>query len=247
MLAPTDFSLSIARAARTLNQPSSVHDTLQTIVEVACNSVPGFDNVGISTLGNEGDVETRAFVGDVVLALDRLQYSLREGPCSDVLQFGRKVSASSLDDEQRWPQYVPQAREMGVRSQLAVKLYLDEDTLGGINFYSTTSDQVSVDARAFAALFATHAAIALGHAQTREQMSEALLGSRIIGPAIGLLMQRYDMDQDRAFGFLVRASSYRNIKLRSIAQELIAEANAAAGAHAKPGPGRPPAAAHESD
>lgn len=245
MLAPTDFSLSIARAARTLNKPRSVHDTLQTIVEVARNSVPGFDNVGIATLENKADIETRAFVGDVVLALDRAQYSLREGPCSEVLQSGHEVCVSSLDDEQRWPQYVPQARAMGVRSQLAVKLYLDKGTLGGINFYSTTSDQVSVDAQAFAALFATHAAIALGHAHEREQMSEALLGSRIVGPAIGLLMQRYDMDEDRAFGFLVRASSYGNIKLRSIAQELIAEASAAAGAHAKPGPGRAAPPAHE--
>ena len=31
---------------------------------------------------------------------------------------------------------MPQARDAGVRSQLAVKLYLDEGTLGGINFYS---------------------------------------------------------------------------------------------------------------
>jgi GAF domain-containing protein len=237
MLAPTDYALSIAEAARTLNKPRSVHDTLQTIVEVACNSVPGFDNAGIATLAIDGGIVTRASVGDVVLPLDRMQYDLREGPCSEVLLLGQEVCASSLEREQRWPEYVPQAREMGVRSQLAVQLLLDGDTLGGINFYSTTSDHVSVDAQALAALFATHAAIALGHAHEREQWREALQGSRVIGPAIGLLMQRYDMDQDRAFGFLVRASSFRNIKLRAIARELIDEANAAAGAHAKPGPG----------
>ena len=66
---------------------------------------------------------------------------------------------------------MPQAVALGVRSQLAVKLYLDDDTLGGINFYSTTSDEVSEDARALARLFATHAAIALGHAQEREELT----------------------------------------------------------------------------
>jgi AmiR/NasT family two-component response regulator len=39
-------------------------------------------------------------------------------------------------------------------------------------------------------------------------------------------MARYEMNEDRAFAFLVRASSHRNIKLRAIAQELVDEANA---------------------
>jgi AmiR/NasT family two-component response regulator len=38
-------------------------------------------------------------------------------------------------------------------------------------------------------------------------------------------MERYAMDEDRAFAFLIRASSHRNIKLRAIAQELVDESN----------------------
>ncbi len=245
MLAPTDYALSIAQAVRTLNTARSLDDTLQTIVEVACNSVPGFDHVGIATMERKGDIVTRAAIGDVVLPLDKAQYGLREGPCSEVLQFNHVVSVSSMEHEQRWPHYVPQARELGVRSQLAVKLYLDENTLGGINFYSTTADHVSDDAQALAGLFATHAAVALGHAQEREQFSEALRGRRVIGQAIGLLMHRYSMDEDHSFGFLVRASSHRNIKLRAVAQELVDSANAVAVPHAQPGPGRDAAAAPE--
>ncbi len=225
MSAPTDYALSIAEAARTLYRPRSLDDTLQTIVEVACNSVPGFDHVGIATMESKGEVETRAFTGDVVLPLDRVQYTQRQGPCSEVLQGTAAVSVSSLQDEPRWPDYVPQARGLGVRSQLAVKLYLDEDTLGGINFYSTISDEVSADAQSLAGLFATHAAIALGHAQERETLTTGMQSRRIIGQALGLLMERYEMSDDRAFAFLVRASSHRNIKLRAVAQELVEEAN----------------------
>jgi AmiR/NasT family two-component response regulator len=39
-------------------------------------------------------------------------------------------------------------------------------------------------------------------------------------------MERYEMNEDRAFAFLVRASSHRNIKLRAIAQDLVDERNA---------------------
>lgn len=225
MQTDSSFVQSIAEAARTLNQPRSLDETLQTIVEVACNSVPGFDQVGIATL-HKDRVETRAFTGDLVLRLDEIQYGLREGPCSAALQGTDTVTVSSLQVEHRWPRYVPQARAAGVRSQMAIKLYLDQDALGGINFYSTISDDVSHDAQALARLFASHAAIALGRAHERQTLNEALLTRKAIGVALGILMERYDMNEDRAFAFLVRASSHANIKLRALAQELVDDRNA---------------------
>jgi GAF domain-containing protein len=226
MLAVSDFAQSIAEAARTLHQPRSLDETLQTIVEVACNSVPGFDQVGIATMKSEGKVETRAFTDALVPRLDQIQYDLRQGPCSAALQGDDPISVSSLRHEQRWPEYVPEARAAGIRSQMAVKMYLDHGTLGGINFYSSISDDVSADAQTLARLFATHAAIALGHAHEREGLHTGLLTRKVIGQAIGILMERYDMDEDRAFAFLVRASSHKNIKLRAVAQELVDEGNA---------------------
>lgn len=226
MAAPSDFAQSIAEAARTLNKPRSLDDTLQTIVEVACNSVPGFDQVGIATIERKADIATRAFTGDLVAGLDALQYALHEGPCVCALQGDDEMCVSSLAHEQRWPRYVPRALEAGIRSQLAVKLYLDRGTLGSINFYSTVHEHVSDDAQALAQLFATHAAIALGHAQERETLTQGLQSGRSIGQAIGILMERYAMGEDRAFAFLVRASSHRNIKLRLVARELVDEAKA---------------------
>jgi GAF domain-containing protein len=199
---------------------------LQTIVEVACNSVPGFDQVGIATLHKNGSIETKAFTGDLVLLLDEIQYDSREGPCSAVLQGTDTVSVSNLRDEQRWRWYVPQAQAAGVRSQMAVKLFLDKGTLGGINFYSTTSDDVSADAQALAQMFATHSAIALGHAYERDTLNEGLQTRKVIGQAIGILMERYEMNEDRAFAFLVRASSHTNMKLRAVAQQVVDERNA---------------------
>ena len=223
----SDFSKSIDAAARTINQPRTLDETLQTIVEVARNSVPGFDQVGISTIHKDGRIETRAYEGDLVLRLDEIQYDLREGPCMDTLQGKPVAVAPTLKDDHRWPRYVPEAIELGVQSQLAVRLYLDnEGTLGGINLYSTTSAHVSQDAEAIAQLFATHAALALGHAPEREHLNDALQTRKVIGEAIGIVMERYEIGEDRAFAFLVRASSHRNIKLRAVAQELVDRRNA---------------------
>lgn len=48
----------------------------------------------------------------------------------------------------------------------------------------------------------------------------------MIGQAIGITMERYEMNEDRAFAFLVRASSSSNVKIRDIAQELVDQRNA---------------------
>ena len=77
----------------------------------------------------------------------------------------------------------------GVRSQLAVKLYhQDQGTVGGINFYSTLSEEISYEAEGRAGLFAAHAAIALGKASERENLSPALRSRAVMGQAIGLVM-----------------------------------------------------------
>jgi GAF domain-containing protein len=223
----SDFSKSIDAAARTISHTRTLDETLQTIVEVARTSVPGFDQIGISTLDKGGEVVTRAHQGDLVLHLDDIQYGLSEGPCVETLRGSALVTAPTLRHDQRWPRYVPEATQLGVQSQMAVRLYLDDEgTIGGLNLYSTTSPDVSEDAEAMAQLFATHAAIALGHVQEREGLNKALQSRKVIGQAIGILMERYGMTEDRAFAFLVRTSSHGNIKLRAVAQELVDERNA---------------------
>ena len=226
MQSDSAFARSIAEAARTLNQPRSLDETLQTIVEVACNSVPGFDQVGIATLHKKGTVETRAFTGDLVLRLDEAQYGLREGPCSAVLAGRRSgIRVESPSTSSGGPGTSRKRRQKASGRRWRSSCTSIEDALGGINFYSTISDDVSPDAQALAQLFASHAAIALGHAHERESLNEALQTRKVIGEAIGILMERHAMNEDRAFAFLVRASSHANIKLRAVAQELVNERN----------------------
>jgi GAF domain-containing protein len=222
----TDVALAIAAAVRSINQPLTLRDTLTKVVETARTSVPGFDHVGLSTIDRSGKVETQVATGDLVWELDRLQYSLSEGPCVDTLHEADVVLAPRIRLEQRWPRYVPEAVRLGLKAQLAVKLYLDEQgTLGGLNLYSTSEEDIEPDAEGMADLFAAHAAIALGHVNERDNLNKALHSRKVIGQAIGILMERHRMSEDRAFSFLVRASSHGNIKLSAVAQQIVDEGN----------------------
>jgi DNA-binding response OmpR family regulator len=63
---------------------------------------------------------------------------------------------------------------------------------------------------------------AIDRAQTTVgQLRRALQSNRATGTAVGIVMTRYDLDSERAFQVLVRASQQNNRKLTDIAEELI--------------------------
>jgi GAF domain-containing protein len=171
-------------------------------------------------------VETKAATDPLVWELDHLQYTVDEGPCLSALRETPVVVVPDLRREQRWPRYLSSALRTGLRSQMAVRLSVgDQATLGGLNLYSTIRDDIAPEAQELATSFATHAAIALHQAREIANLHDALESRKVIGQAIGIVMERYQLNEDRAFAFLVRASSYGNVKLRDVAQELVDKSN----------------------
>ena len=224
---PSDVARALAEAARTINAPRSLGETLDAIVEAAKTSVPGFDHVGISIVhGKDKTIETKAATSQLVWELDALQYRQMEGPCVSAMFDEPTLSAPNLRHDQRWPRYVPEAVRHGVRSQMGYRLYVDDHTMGGLNFYSTESDTLQDGACEIGELFAVHTTVALGRAMEEENLNLALTTRGLIGQAIGLTMARFEISSERAFQFLVRASSSSNIKLRDIAEAVVTEANA---------------------
>ena len=98
-----DFGAALASAARTISNPATLDETLKTIVDTARNTLPGFDEVGISTFDRKGAVHTRAGTSDFVWELDRIQYALAEGPCVDSLRETSVVVAPRIQDDRGGP------------------------------------------------------------------------------------------------------------------------------------------------
>ncbi|AIY16776.2 ANTAR domain-containing protein [Pimelobacter simplex] len=216
----TMIASALTEAAQAINSHRSLDDTLDAIVRAAQQTVPGFEHVGISITHSNGTIETRAGTGQLVWEVDELQYKLAEGPCYDAIRHGGVTVMDDVDKEDRWPRYVDEVRRLGLHAQMGLQLYTDDGTLGGLNFYSWKPG-VDPDAVQLAELFAAHAAIALGRARHEHQLNESVASRQAIGTAVGIIMERYRIPEDRAFQFLVRASSTSNIKLRAIAQEIV--------------------------
>lgn len=216
----TTIASALTEAAQAINSHRSLDDTLDAIVRAAQQTVPGFEHVGISITHSNGTIETRAGTGQLVWEVDELQYKLAEGPCYDAIRHGGVTVMDDVDKEDRWPRYVDEVRQLGLHAQMGLQLYTEDGTLGGLNFYSWAPG-IDPDAIQLAELFAAHAAIALGRARHEHQLNESVASRQAIGTAVGIIMERYRIPEDRAFQFLVRASSTSNIKLRAIAQEIV--------------------------
>jgi GAF domain-containing protein len=218
-----DLASLLARTAREINAPGDLDETLVAVAESLHRLVPDAHLVGVGLLDSGGHLETRAATHDLVWELDHLQRTLGEGPSLDALTDQHLVAADRLAHDQRWPAYVAQAVPRGVHAQLAVRLSADERTWGGLTVYATGTDRIDPEVVRTVTLFAAHAALAVERSHREDNLKAALRTRKMIGQAVGIAMERFGLDEEMAFRYLVRLSSNRNVKLREIARELAAE------------------------
>jgi GAF domain-containing protein len=209
------ISTSGARRAR--------EDALTDLAASAARNVPGVDFVSITIHGEDDGYRTVAASDPLAEQLDTLQYELREGPCYAAVTDERFVVTNDLAAASDFPRYGARAADLGVGSQAAV-LFFHDGERAGLNLYARSTDAFDRSTVQLAELFATQAASVLEYAVQVEQLSEALHTRTDIGIAVGIVMERYGVDRDRAFAFLVRNSNDRNVKIRLLAQQIIAGA-----------------------
>lgn len=193
---------------------------LDSIIDMARQVVPG-THVGICIPDSTGTLTTLAGTDPFVFALDDMQYAVDEGPSLTAVREGHTVIIDDAESEHRWPRFMPYAVNLGLRSHLGVPINVEDHTLGGLNLYSTTHTHLDADRLAHAKVFAAQAAIALGQSRREGHLAAALQSSRTIGKAIGMTMERFDLDDEEAFARLARLSQESNVKLRDLAAHLV--------------------------
>jgi GAF domain-containing protein len=102
---------------------------------------------------------------------------------------------------------------------------LDDATIGCLSLYSTSRRLLDAERLALAKLFAAQAATAMRQAQPETELVRALQTSRTIGNAGGVVMERFDIDDQQAFAYLARLSQTTNVKLRDVAAHLVKQSN----------------------
>lgn len=210
----------LSAVARTMQAEPGVEATIGAIVRAAMRYIPGTEDAGVSLL-TKRKLRTVAPTSDRVVQIDQLQYRTGEGPCVGAVREHHTYRTGDLRGEKRWPAFGPAAADTGIFSMLSFRLFVTETTLGALNLYSSKKDAFSEQAEDDGRLFASHAAVALVGAQTEAQLQQAIETRDTIGMAKGILMERHDVDQTKAFAMLVEASQTSNLKLHAVAGWLV--------------------------
>ncbi|GAA5115721.1 GAF and ANTAR domain-containing protein [Alloalcanivorax gelatiniphagus] len=218
----SDFRDELAAAAREMQDDDSPQHAMERAVRIASKIIPGCDAAGVCVVYRGNRIDTHATSSDAVREIDVLQHELGEGPCLDALRDDHTVLSDDLSADDRWPAWGPRVVEqLGMRSSVSYRLYSHGQDLGALNLYGTDASAFTEEDVHDGLALAAHVGVALAAAQEVEQLEKAVSGRTVIGQATGILMERFDLDADRAFSVLGRMSQQNNVKLRELAQQIV--------------------------
>jgi hypothetical protein len=220
-----DANHELTSASRRLSEalaPGDLDRTLEQITGAAVEVLPEVAHASITVKHPDGRLETVAPTAPLLLGLDASQYELREGPCYEAAVDTVHVFAPHLARDERFPRYAPVAVAAGIEAQAGLRLFDAGGSQGALNLYSPRAGAFA-DIDSVADLFAHQSAVAIAYAREITQLREAVVTRQLIGQAIGVAMERFELDEARAFGFLARLSQDNNVKLREVARRLLEE------------------------
>jgi GAF domain-containing protein len=210
-----------ARLALELHDTSGLDETVDAVVQFALQAL-GCSHAGVALAGRRRRPEVPAATHPVVAEIYQFQMTGGDGPLVAVMRSHQTVLVRDTATDNRWPEWSARVLGLGVRSVLDVPLITGESgTVGVLGLYSHCPDAFSTDDEAVAHILARHAAVAVATARQELTLAAAIDARKLVGQAMGILMERFDIDGDRAFAILRRYSQDTNTKLRDVAQQLV--------------------------
>jgi GAF domain-containing protein len=216
-----DLAVRMAELARTVAGPRKVEEVLSDVTAAAKELIPGVDTAGVLLIGKGGKWDSLGGTSDLPHLLDELQMKYNEGPCVEAALDEVIVRTEDFRSEERWPQYSPAVVELGVLSGLSFKLYTASRTAGALNLFAFKPRAFDGESETIGTVLAAHAAAAVLASREGEELQSALSTRDRIGQAKGIIMERYGVDDVRAFEMLRRLSQDSNTRLIDIAQRVI--------------------------
>ena len=216
-----EVAAAFARLATELHGRPGVEETVEAVLQFTLQAVD-CTHAGVVLARRGGLSLTGAVTDPVVEQADQLQLEHGEGPALTAIAGGAEsVYIADTTIDQRWPAWSPKAAALGLRSVLALRLHADGITLGVLELFQTEPAGFDTDDDAVAHILARHASIAVAVAREEASLRQAVDARKLVGQAQGILMERFNVDADRAFAILRRYSQDNNVKLRDVAQRLI--------------------------
>jgi GAF domain-containing protein len=212
---------TFARLATELHAAEGIDDTLEAVVQYAVQAL-GCEYAGVSIVLPNGDAEIAYVTDPIVEQVMRWQITMGEGPMSHALTSSVTVHVADPGTDTRWVLWSRFVAELPIGSALDVPLTTSRASVGVLSLYHDKPNSFDVDDEAIAQILARHAAIAVSNARRELQLTQAMDARKLVGQAMGILMERHGLTGDQAFGVLRRYSQDTNTKLQAAAEAVVA-------------------------
>ncbi|MFC6160157.1 GAF and ANTAR domain-containing protein [Kribbella jiaozuonensis] len=209
-----------AQLALDLHDSDGMEETVDAVVEFALQALD-CSHAGVALVVSGRQLQVPAVTDPVVAEIYALQVGGGQGPLAESMREHSIVLVRDTASDDRWPEWAGKVLELGVRSVLDMPLTTAAGTVGVLGLYSTRLDAFGPDEEAIAHILARHASVAVASARQEDNLAQAVDARKLVGQAMGILMERYNLDGDRAFAILRRYSQDTNTKLHAVALQLI--------------------------
>jgi hypothetical protein len=179
----------------------------------SCCHATGLNGAGVSMVAGRGFGEPLHATDAVAAEVERLQFTLGEGPCVDASAWGSPVLVSDISDDDEpatrgWPVFRTEATRAGVRAIFAFPVCVGAVKLGAVDMYREAPGPLNDHQLGAALSSVDRVAVSLLHAPAGdEDRDPALVSDVLVHQAAGMVMVQLDSSIEEALVRL-RATAY---------------------------------------
>lgn len=200
---------------------------LSRLAETAADLIAGPASCGVTLVG-AGEARTAASSSGLPELMSKIQYAANDGPCLAAIQGREMILSQDLRHEQRWPDWIEQALNHGVRGVLAVPVDVDDEVIGALTLYAAEPDRFPPDVELTAMLLAEHAGLLIAGVLDRSRLASrtaeltaALGDGETVNRAIGIVMAQRSCSAENALEVLRQAAATLQLPLTAVAERLV--------------------------
>lgn len=227
-----------ARVAGLLLTETVVDRAVESLAQVAHESLAGSVGAGGTLMDAQGRPTSTASTNTLVEEADRLQYDLGQGPCLSAWAGARVVRVDDLREDRRWPEWSAASAHLGLLSCISVPLLVPDITggsepeaIGAMKVYSDQPHAFDSHSEQLLTLLAGPAALFLSNLQARERaahlsgaLKDALHSRSVIDMAKGVLMERLQVTERAALQVMIARARTQEVLLSTVAQDILGPA-----------------------
>ncbi len=195
---------------------------------MACIQAVAVDGGGMSLVSADGIRQPLYGSDDTAGEMERLQFTLGEGPCVDASMTGSPVLIPDLDDpgsglRTRWPAFLAEAAKADVRAVFAFPVRIGAISLGAIDLYRRVAGPLRGDdlAKTLATVDAIAAAVLDVHDTLDHGLDRDLLSSMAVHRAAGMVMEQLGSSIEEALVRLRAAAYVEGVPVQQLANDVI--------------------------